>query len=103
MRTRVEFEFKAFAGRAADVSNKELRRDGRIRNVELQAAPIDVEQGSIGGQPAPDPRRLDAGFDVPGLLFSISLVARRRLGIKAAGLVSTTDRSINHMVSRKPV
>ena len=89
-----DLELDALAGGAADVGDEELRRHRRVRHVQLQVVPVDVEDRGVGGDAAARPERLDAALDVPGLLLVVGFAAGRRRRVEPARLEAAADRRV---------
>ena len=75
-RPGVDLDFGALADGAADVGDVELRRHGRIGDVQLQVVPVDVEDGGVRRDAAVRPKRLRASLEVPGVLLAVRFAAR---------------------------
>ena len=95
---RRELQLDAVAGGAADVRDEELRRHRRVRHVQLQVVPVDVEHRGVGRDAAARPQRLDAALDVPGLLLVVGLTAGRRGRVEAARLEAAADRRVERVL-----
>src|ERR1700704_4875741 len=99
----VDLDLGAPADGAAEVGDVELRRYGWIRDVQLQIAPVDVEDVGVGRDAAVRPERFRAALEMPGPLLAVSFAAGRCRGVEPAGFVSAPGRGVERLVGMEAV